>query len=39
MEESSKTLYAGLDGCPQGSIVVAYAPEDRGAEVVSLGRL
>jgi transposase len=36
MEESSKTLYVGLD-VHKDSIAVAYAPETRGAEVVSLG--
>ena len=36
MEQSSKTLYVGLD-VHKESIAVAYAPEDRGAEVVSLG--
>ena len=35
MPESS-TLYIGLD-VHKDSIAVAYAPEDRGAEVVSLG--
>jgi transposase len=36
MNQSSKTLYVGLD-VHKESIAVAYAPEDRGAEVVSLG--
>ena len=36
MEQSSKTFYVGLD-VHKDSIAVAYAPEDRGAEVVSLG--
>ena len=36
MEQSSKTLFVGLD-VHKDSIAVAYAPEDRGAEVVSLG--
>jgi len=36
MAQSSKTLYVGLD-VHKESIAVAYAPEDRGAEVVSLG--
>jgi transposase len=36
MEQSSKTLSVGLDNHKE-SIAVAYAPEDRGAEVVSLG--
>jgi hypothetical protein len=38
MEESSKTLYVGLD-VHKDSIAVAYAPQDRGAEVVSLGAI
>jgi transposase len=38
MEESSKALYVGLD-VHKDSIAVAYAPEDRGAEVVSLGAI
>jgi len=38
MEESSKSLYVGLD-VHKESIAVAYAPEDRGAEVVSLGAI
>src|SRR3989449_4533343 len=38
MGESSKTLYVGLDGHKE-SIAVAYAPEDRGAEVASLGSI
>ena len=37
MEESS-TIYVGLD-VHKDSIAVAYAPEDRGAEVVSLGTI
>ena len=36
MDHSSKTLYVGLD-VHKDAIAVAYAPEDRGAEVVSLG--
>jgi len=36
MDESSKSLYVGLD-VHKDSIAVAYALEDRGAEVVSLG--
>ena len=37
MNESSKaTIYVGLD-VHKESIAVAYAPEDRGAEVVALG--
>ena len=36
MDESSKaTIYVGLD-VHKESIAVAYAPNDRGAEVVSL---
>jgi transposase len=35
MEQSSETLYVGLD-VHKESIAVAYAPGDRGAEVVSL---
>ena len=38
MEESSKTVYVGLD-VHKDSIAVAYAPEDRGAEVVALGTI
>ena len=38
MSESSKILYVGLD-VHKDSIAVAYAPEDRGAEVVSLGAI
>jgi transposase len=38
MEESSKILYVGLD-VHKDSIVVASAPEDRGAEMVSLGAI
>jgi len=38
MDQPEKTPYAGLDAHKE-SIAVAYAPEDRGAEVVSLGRL
>jgi transposase len=38
MDEFSKTLYVGLD-VHKESIAVAYAPEDRGAEVVSLGAI
>ena len=36
--EFNKTLYIGLD-VHKESIAVAYAPEDRGAEVVSLGAI
>jgi hypothetical protein len=36
MEQSSKTLSVGLDIHTE-SIAVGYAPEVRGAEVVSLG--
>src|SRR6266536_1508156 len=38
MEQSSKTLYVGLD-VHKDSIAVAYAPDDRGAEVVSRGAI
>src|SRR6266403_5661251 len=38
MDESSKTLYVGLD-VHEDSIAVAYAPEDRGADVVPLGAI
>ncbi|MGH2356525.1 MAG: IS110 family transposase [Candidatus Limnocylindria bacterium] len=38
MNESSKPLYVGLD-VHKDSIAVAYAPEDRGAEVLSLGAI
>ena len=38
MEKSSKTLYVGLD-VHKDSIAVAYAPEDRGTEVVALGTI
>jgi len=38
MTESSKTLYVGLD-VHTDSITVAYAPDERGAEVVSLGSI
>ena len=38
MDESSKTLCVGLD-VHKDSIAVAYAPEDRGTEVVSLGAI
>jgi transposase len=38
MEESSETLYVGLD-VHKESIAVAYVPEERGAEVVSLGSI
>jgi hypothetical protein len=37
MDESSKILYAGLD-VHKESIAVACAPDDRGVEVVALGR-
>lgn len=36
MDESSKSVYVGLD-VQKESIAAAYAPEDRGSEVVSLG--
>jgi len=38
MAESSRTLYVGLD-VHKDAIAVAYAPDDRGAEVVSLGAI
>jgi len=38
MGESSKALFVGLD-VHKDTIAVAYAPEDRGAEVVSLGMI
>ena len=38
MDHSSRTLYVGLD-VHKDSIAVAYAPEDRGAEVVALGTI
>jgi transposase len=38
MDDSSKSLYVGLD-VHKDSIAVAYAPDDRGAEVVSLGTI
>ena len=38
MRFASKSLYVGLD-VHKDSIAVAYAPEDRGAEVVSLGAI
>jgi transposase len=38
MDESSKTLYVGLD-VHKESIAVAYAPDGRGAEVVSVGAI
>jgi transposase len=38
MHESSKILYVGLD-VHKDSIAVAYAPADRGADVVSLGAI
>ena len=38
MDESSKILYVGLD-VHKESIAVAYAQDDRGAEVVSLGAI
>ena len=37
MGESSKVLYVGLD-VHKDSLAVAYAPENRGSEVVSVGR-
>jgi transposase len=38
MGESSKVLYVGLD-VHKDTIAVAYAPDDRGADVVSLGEI
>ena len=38
MEESSKTLYVGLD-VHKDTITVAYAAEDRATEVVTLGMI
>jgi hypothetical protein len=38
MDEPSKILYVGLD-VHKDAIAVAYAPDDRGAEVVSLGAI
>jgi transposase len=38
MKNSSTTLYVGLD-VHKESIAVAYAPEERGAEVISLGTI
>jgi hypothetical protein len=38
MGESSKTLFVGLD-VHKDTIAVAYAAEDRGTEVVSLGMI
>ena len=38
MAQSSKTLYVGRD-VHKESIAVAYAPDDRGAEVVPLGAI
>jgi hypothetical protein len=38
MTESSKTVGVGLD-VHKASIAVAYAPDDRGADVVSLGSI
>jgi transposase len=38
MGEFSKALYVGLD-VHKDSITVAYAPDDRGADVVSLGAI
>ena len=38
MDECSKTLYVGLD-VHKESIAVAYAPDNRGAEVVALGAI
>ncbi len=38
MEQSSKILFVGLDAHKE-SIAVAYVPEDRDGEVVSLGSI
>jgi hypothetical protein len=38
MDKSSKVLFVGLD-VHKDTIAVAYAPEERGAEVVSLGTI
>ena len=38
MSEFSKTVFVGLD-VHKDTIAVAYAPEDRGAEVLSLGTI
>ena len=38
MDKSNRTVYVGLD-VHKDSIAVAYAPEDRGSEVVSLGTI
>src|SRR5229473_596656 len=38
MDEFTKTLYVGLD-VHKESIAVAYAPEERGTDVVSLGAI
>ena len=38
MEKSSKMLFVGLD-VHKDTIAVAYAPEDRGAEVVAWGTI
>ena len=38
MGQSSKSLFVGLD-VHKDTIAVAYAPEDRGAEVVLLGMI
>src|SRR5260370_9673403 len=38
MDESSKTLYVGLD-VHKDAMAVAYAPDGRGAEVVSRGAI
>ena len=38
MDQCSKTVSVGLD-VQEDSFAVAYAPEDRGAEVVSLGAI
>ena len=38
MDESSKTLFVGLD-VHKDPIAVAYAPDDRGADVVAWGTI
>ena len=38
MTESSKTLFVGLD-VHKDTIAVAYAPDERGAEVVAWGTI
>ena len=38
MDKSSRTVYVGVD-IHKDAIAVAYAPEERGTEVVSLGAI